>query len=305
LTFCPLFPRLNAVVTTPPNPNSTQVSFYLQTDLKGTLPNSVRNTVSEGMALIVFSLRKFLLSSSANTGTSTPRPDLYACSLASYTNQQVEMAMDSLNRRVLAADASGAGGPPASPLRRVGSGLGVGGGGGGAGGGGLKRAALHQRAPTIGEIQSSLAPHIEAQVEDAVYATLEREASFPFRSGQRRCVRCLCVCAVYVCVCCGEGGGVGWWERSCPLSFGVLICSTRHHHITTRPPSADGEAVAGGDEAGAEGWEVLEERAVSQEKGDRDWSYLNERDATDVSVLNVCSEGVIRHPPAAVLKASV
>ncbi len=35
---------------------------------------------------------------------------------------------------------------------------------------------------------------------------------------------------------------------------------------------------------------------------DRDWSYLNEKDATDVSVLNVCSEGVIRHPPAAVLK---
>lgn len=36
--------------------------------------------------------------------------------------------------------------------------------------------------------------------------------------------------------------------------------------------------------------------------GSRDWSYLNERDVTDVSVLNVCTEGVIRHPPAAVLK---
>ena len=64
-----------------------------------------------------------------------------------------------------------------------------------------------------------------------------------------------------------------------------------------------------GEDKGTDGWELYEARAV--EGGDaasaaagQDLSYLNEKDATDVSVLNVCSEGTIRHPPAAVLKVS-
>ena len=90
------------------------------------------------------------------------------------------------------------------------------------------------------------------------------------------------------------------------------LSPTKQH----RPPSSTdgrGGELALAEDAGAEGWELFAERGVGggepgaggSSKGDRDWSYLNEKDATDVSVLNVCSEGVIRHPPAAVLKVCV
>jgi len=297
-----------------PLPRESHVSFLLQTDLKGNLPHSVSNMVSEGQPLIIASLRKFLaeqqpsstlsasllsrresgnvgvhgggLGASGGVPKGATRPD-NAFHLPIYSNQQVAPAMDNLNRRLLALDAMSSTSTQSqtraslalargsAPFPSAGRALGR------AGGKSLRnvttppRKATHQRPLTMKEVQSSLAPHIAAQVEDAVCAALEKEALFPFVDGRRR--------SRSMGAALGNGEGCG------------------------HDPGEDGNGVAGGtgNGVGGEGWEVFEERNAEGGAGEnaKDWSYLNETDATDVSVLQVCSEGVIRHPPAAVLKA--
>ncbi len=279
----------------------SQVSFVLQTDLKGNLPHQVQNKVSESQPLIIAALRKFLAEhqqrsqsrlrgknaaggggggggAGGSSGGGKAPTDLYACTLPLYSNYQVEQAMDNLNRRLLAMDATATSGggssqarssssaSPTSMLARTMSG-GAGSLSGSGSGLPAARKAMHQRSLTMREIMSNLAPHIDAQVEDAVFAALEKEASFPFVGGKRR-----------------RGGK--------PVEGG-------------ENGNVQGKA--------ADGWELLEERELDGSEGTgsssgsgsslKDRSYLNEKDATDVSVLNVCSEGVIGHPPAAVLKA--
>jgi hypothetical protein len=119
----------------------SQVSFLLQTDLKGTIPYSIKNMVAESQPMLIASLRKFL--------SDNQDKDDYKCALAAYTNHDVEPLMDNLNRRVLASES--------------------------AVGHSQKRKPLHQRSLSIKEIQSGLPPHIDARVEDAVNALLENE----------------------------------------------------------------------------------------------------------------------------------
>lgn len=119
--------------------SSSQVSFLLQMDLKGSLTHRVKNVVAERQPMVIATLRKYLEEKGDSKNYRLGQ---------TYSNTDLEPIVDNLNRHMLARES-------ARMLEGKAAGVGYG--------------------TCIREIQSDLDPIIHAKVEDAVNELLERE----------------------------------------------------------------------------------------------------------------------------------